>query len=153
MWLLSAHTLRTEWRNGGVEAVTTGIFGTKLSVPYILFSSIARNVVGDAGGLFKYISSTTALTSVVDATGVLTYLDGMKFNEAHTILYGTRNSLAGVKYNTVVAAISCDGWQTAMLAYTFQTNCEGGSDPSALALIENVYGVVQCWVWCRAVII
>jgi len=135
-------------KTDGMATVTQDMWGNALADPFILVSSIAKNAAGDPGGLFKFIPSSGALTYVTDLTNVITGLDGMKFNAAGTILYATRNSLAGVNYNTVVAAISCDGWASMQLVHTFQTNC--GSNSPALALIKNVNGEEDLVILCNA---
>ena len=129
-----------------METVSQDLFGNMLATPYILISNFAR-ADGSPGGLFKYVPSTQSLTYVTEPTGIVTGLDSMKFNGAQNILYGTRGSFNGQNtYNTVVAVVSCDGWATACLAYSFQTSCikttnTAGSippNPPGVQLIQNV---------------
>jgi len=115
------------------------------SPPLVLISNL--NGASGPGGLMKYTPSSGVLVAVTDPTGIVSGLDGMKFNAAKTVLYGCRGSTTKV-YQTVVAAVSCDEWSTASLAFSFQVNC-GGSNPTALNLIENTDGTEDLVIMCN----
>lgn len=114
---------------------------------YVLISNLDTGALsGGPGGLLKYEPSTGVLTAVSDPTGIISGLDGMKFNADRSILFGARNSPTNI-YQTVVAAITCDNWASATLAFSFMVNC-GGSNPSALDLIQNADGSEDLVILC-----
>lgn len=111
----------------GIETVTIGV-----STPFLLISLIGYGIV-------KYIPSTGSLTKVMDATGLMGQFDGIYFSPDQTVLYGTRNSLAGTVYESVMAVTSCDEWASAQIVYTFQLNC-GNTNSPALTIVTNQEG-------------
>jgi hypothetical protein len=118
---------------------------------YILVSSLQKGPnngnFSPPGGLFKYVPNTNVLTFVADPTGIVSGLDGMKFNADRTILYGARQAVSGTPFQTVVAAVSCDDWTTTSLAFSFQTDC-GGKNPPALLPILNTKGKEDLVIMC-----
>merc|ERR1712196_60513 len=83
-------------------------------------------------GLGKYDVNSKTFTRVVDPTQLLYGFDGMQFNKDNSILYGVRNSFTqvndgGPNYQTVFAMISCNDWENASLAYSFQLSCNNSN--------------------------